>query len=112
MCINCGFIGQAPGRPSDVGMMCSLDCEAQWNALCDTLLLNTEPDSEEDQALYELGKFATKWPDATLDEFKHLVATSQRMAALYPTVWPFLIEYHEGKGCWHYARKGAGMMCH
>ena len=91
-----------------MGCMCSSECQEQWEALCDQI----EDDDESDKALYELGKFATKWPDATLGEFKHLVATSQRMAALYPTVWPFLIEYHEGKGCWHYARKGAGMMCH
>ena len=112
MCINCGHITPTPDRPRDVGMMCSLECEAQWKGLCDRLLVGTEPGNEEDNALYELGSFTAKWPDATLDDFKHLVATSQRMAAKHPTLWPFLIEYHEGKGCWHFARKGAALTCH
>jgi hypothetical protein len=91
-------------------MMCSTDCAEQWEALCNTLI--TEADCEEDRALYELGKFTAKWPDATLDDFKHLCATSARMSAKHGGAWPFLIEYHEGKGCWHFARKSAAITCH
>jgi hypothetical protein len=108
MCINCGFIAPAPSHPPNVGCLCSQECQDQWEALCSQI----EDDDEADKALYELGKFAIKWPNATLDEFKHLVATSQRMAAKYPTVWPFWIEYHEDNGCWHYARKSAALTCH
>jgi hypothetical protein len=80
-------------------MICSFECEQQWNALCDRF------DNEE--ALNQIGLFAARWPNASLDEFKHIVELSQRMDAKYPGVWPFAIEYHSDKGCWHYARKGA-----
>jgi hypothetical protein len=103
MCINCGHISPAPNRPANVGLMCSDECEDQWNALVDQI----KDDDQADFALYQIGSFATKWPDVTTTEFLRIVEVSQRMAAKYPTVWPFIIEYHADKGCWHFERKGA-----
>jgi hypothetical protein len=100
MCINCGHIAPTPGRPSNIPFVCSLECGKQFSDLYDQL-------GDEKEILNEVGSFVTKWPDVSTDDFMHIVAISQRMEAKYPTVWPFLIEYHSDKGCWHYERKGA-----
>jgi hypothetical protein len=99
MCLNCGQIKPTPGRPPHIAMICSFECEHQWNDLCDRL--------DDDEGLHEIGLFVARWPDVSTDEFKHIVTISQHMDTKYPGVWPFAIEYHSDKGCWHYARKGA-----
>jgi hypothetical protein len=98
MCINCGHISPTPDRPSDLAMMCSVECGEQWEALYDHF---------PEEALNEIGSFTARWPDVTTMEFLRIVEVSQDMDAKYPGAWPFQIEYHEGRGCWHYARKGA-----
>jgi hypothetical protein len=96
MCINCGHVATLqPGQ----SIMCSAECVAQWGDLHDQL-------GDEKEALNALGLFATRWPKVSTDDFKQIVAISQRMEAKYPDVWPFEIEYHSDKGCWHYGRKG------
>ena len=98
MCINCGYLAPTPGRPSNAAIICSSECEKQWKDLDDQL-------GDDDKALAALVRFTAKWPEASKDDFMHIVAISQRMEAKYPTVWPFLIEYHSDKGCWIYTRK-------
>jgi hypothetical protein len=96
MCINCGQFG--PRQPNE-SIMCSLECVEQWGDLHDQL-------SDEKEALDAIARFVTRWPKVSKDDFLHIVGISQRMEAKYADVWPFLIEYHSNKGCWHYERKG------
>jgi hypothetical protein len=107
MCINCGDLVNCNPKTTDNELLiCSRECLAQFRDFTSQL------DDEGNIAVSEIGDFTSKWPNVSTDDFMHIVAISQRMEAKYPTVWPFLIEYHSDKGCWHYARKGAAKHFH